>query len=92
MGIASECNYLFSLKKYVNDVDVMKLAIKHDHKLFYHSNSITDIEILNYVVEKTEDFAFLKTIILFLALVNATYKIFISSSKLKAFSLASAFS
>ena len=35
VGIASECNYLFSLKKYVNDVDVMKLAIKHDHKLFY---------------------------------------------------------
>ena len=57
MGIASECKHLFSLKKYVNDVDVMKLAIKHDHKLFYHSNSITDIEILNYVVEKTEDFA-----------------------------------
>ena len=53
----SECKYLFGLKKYVNDVDVMKLAIKHDHKLFYHSNSIKDIEILNYVVEKTEDFA-----------------------------------
>ena len=53
----SECKHLFSLKKYVNDLDVMKLAIKHDHKLFYHSNSITDIEILNYVVEKTEDFA-----------------------------------
>ena len=42
-------------------------------------------------ISKTLDFSFLKIIILFFALVIATYKIFISSSKLNFFSLSIAF-